>query len=633
MKADKKKAGKIKPIKMVYYGFLALIGLGILLLITNTVYAYSYRGKVLINSYLLDKNISGYKDEKLTNFISDADSNYKDKKIKLVCGDKNWEIGYEDFNWQLDKDGTKKKILDYGHLGGFFLRAGETLKSIIIPKHYDLEYSFNESVLLDWLGQINQEIGQPKEETNIIIKDSSVKITEAKSGEKINEDEIRSQILDRLALKAKGDISIKLIKDDPVITKEEAEKLVDRAKSLTDHSVELKGPNGSIELSSNDLGSLIELKKKTRKIAFLKTELGEAYVSFNSKKIKEILNKESDALNIYAEDAKFSISNGKITLNSPSKTGKEIKLDESVDVAVEGLEKGEREITLPSKTQEPSIEAQTSADIEKIGIKEIIGTATTDFRKSPENRIHNIQMGVKYISGAVVKPGDEFSTISRLGKIDQSSGYLPELVIKENSTVPEFGGGLCQVSTTLFRSAMNSGLKITERQNHSYRVSYYEPPVGMDATIYYPRPDFRFVNTTDNYILINGHVEGTQITFDIYGTKDGREVSISDPSVYDITNPPEAIYIDDPALEAGEVKQTDHAHPGAKASFTYTVKKNGKTINQQTFNSAYVAWPAKFLRGPQAQEENQSQPTDEATPAPSSTPNATQTTQNGPPTP
>jgi vancomycin resistance protein YoaR len=222
--------------------------------------------------------------------------------------------------------------------------------------------------------------------------------------------------------------------------------------------------------------------------------------------------------------------------------------------------------------------------------------------------VHNIKTGVKYISGAIVKPNEEFSTIARLGTIDQSSGYLPELVIKENSTVPEFGGGLCQVSTTLFRAAMNAGLDITERQNHSYRVSYYEPPVGMDATIYYPKPDFKFKNTTNNYILINGYVEGTKVSFDIYGTKDGRTVSVSDPEVYDITPPPDPIYTDDPTLEPGEVKQTDSAHPGAKAIFYYTVKKGDQIINKQTFKSAYVPWPAKFKRGPEIKQGEQPQP-------------------------
>lgn len=605
MKTEKKKAEKTKPIKAVYYGFLIFLGLVIALGLITTVYAYSYRNKVLLNSYLLDKNVSGMRSDDLVQFIEKADENYKDKKIKIVYGDKKWEIDYIDFNWMIDKEKTRDELLNYGKNGSFLRKAAENARSLIIPKKYDLSYTFNEAALLDWINKVDSEVGSPKEETNIVIKNSNVKITDPKSGEKIDEENIRSQILNRLALKDSGEIKIELTKDEPIISKEEAEKLVDKAKELTSQDVNLIGPGGEENISKESLGTSIELKKKTKKTGFLKSELGDAYVSFNQSKIKDLIQKELDTLNIPAEDAKFTIEDGKITLTSPSKSGKQIKLDEAVSQVIESLEKGEKEIKLPTENQLPSIVAQSSSDIEKIGIKELIGTATTDFRRSPENRVHNIKTGVKYISGAIVKPGEEFSTISRLGKIDQSSGYLPELVIKENATVPEFGGGLCQVSTTLFRAAMNSGLEITERQNHSYRVSYYEPPVGMDATIYYPKPDFKFKNTTDNYILINGYVEGTKVTFDIYGTKDGRTVTITDPEVYDITSPPEPIYTDDPTLEPGETKQTDTAHPGAKAIFYYTVKKGDKVINKQTFKSAYVPWPAKFLRGPEANQGEQ----------------------------
>ena len=615
MKSKEKIKAKIKPAKAVYYSLAVILAFAVLCSVIDAGYALAYKDKTLLNSYCLGKNIAGFDEGALKKFVEEADSNYKEKKIKIVYKDKNWEINYSDFNWQLDKDKTVTDILDYGHSGGFAQEAKDTARSLLTKHSFDLKYSFNEGTLSDWLSGINQEIGTSKVETNIVIKDSQAKITDSKSGERINDDILRQQILDRLSLNQKGDLSIELIKDEPVITHDEAQGLVDRAKTLTDHSTKLIGPNGSVDIGSDSLGGLIELKKKMVKKGFLKSELGGAYVSFNSEKIKTLLQKDLDILNKPAVDAKFSISSGNITLTSPSSSGKVIKLDESAAAIITALEDNQNEVKLPSQTQEPSISAQSATDIAKTGIKELIGTATTDFRKSPDNRVHNIQTGVKYISGAVIKPGEEFSTISRLGTIDQNSGYLPELVIKENATVPEFGGGLCQVSTTLFRAAMNSGLKISQRQNHSYRVSYYEPPVGMDATIYYPNPDFKFINTTDNYILINGHVEGTKITFDIYGTKDSRTVTITDPVVYDVTSPPDSIYTDDPSLAPGEVKQTDHAHPGAKATFSYTVKKDGKVINEQTFKSVYVAWPAKFLRGPQIVDNGQAQTTD-STPTP-----------------
>ncbi|MFH1855417.1 MAG: VanW family protein [bacterium] len=601
---NKFKIAKKLSIRNTIFGLTSFLLLfSILVLGYNSAFAE----KTLLNSYLLDKNVSSLDRGKLLEEIERLDSGYEDKKIRIVYEDKSWEVTFEEIAWQLDKEKTVERIIGFGHSGRSSNKLKEVLHSIFLKKKFDLSYSFNEKVLIDWIGLINQEIGSPKNETNIIIKNGEAKITDSSVGRKINDEEIEGEILDRLRLYKKGEITARLIDDLPQISREEAEALIDKAKSLTDHEVVVVGASGEINLTSEDLGTLIKLKKEIKR-KLLKKELGEAYVSFNEEKISNVLKKNFDVLNTSAVDARFTISGGSVALISPSQTGEEINLEESIELIVKKLEDGKDKIILPTKVQQPSIVAQTSEDISKIGVRELIGSATTNFRSSPPNRVHNIENGVKFISGSVIKPGDEFSTVGRLGTIDQSTGYLPELVIREDETVPEFGGGLCQVSTTLFRAALDSGLRISERQNHSYRVSYYEPPVGMDATIYYPRPDFKFVNDTDNYILVYGYTSGTMITFDFYGTRDGRQSEISDPVVYDITSPPDPIYTDDPTLEPGEEKQIDRAHNGAKAKFDYIVRKDGKIINQQTFASYYTAWPAKFLRGPQSEEAPQESP-------------------------
>jgi vancomycin resistance protein YoaR len=132
----------------------------------------------------------------------------------------------------------------------------------------------------------------------------------------------------------------------------------------------------------------------------------------------------------------------------------------------------------------------------------------------------------------LIKPEEEFSFNKIIGKVSPKKGYLPELVIKNNRTVAEYGGGLCQISTTCFRAALYSGLPITERRPHAYAVKYYNPQ-GTDATIYPPHPDLRFINDTPNYILIQTKIEGNILTFDFYGTDDGREVKIIGPYSYD----------------------------------------------------------------------------------------------------
>jgi len=198
-----------------------------------------------------------------------------------------------------------------------------------------------------------------------------------------------------------------------------------------------------------------------------------------------------------------------------------------------------------------------------LGINVLLGQGTSNFYGSPKNRVHNIKTGVAKFNGLIINPDEEFSFNALLGGSGPEQGFLPELVIKKNKTVPEYGGGLCQVSTTFFRVAINSGLKITERSAHAFPVQYYNPQ-GFDATIYEPHPDFRFVNNTPNHILIETKVRGYQLIFNFYGTNDGRNIRIKGPYI----------------LESNE-------DGSMKAVLYQEIYQKGELINKQEFYSNY----------------------------------------------
>ena len=184
-------------------------------------------------------------------------------------------------------------------------------------------------------------------------------------------------------------------------------------------------------------------------------------------------------------------------------------------------------------------------------------------------------------------------------EVNEKTGYFQELVIKGNKTIPEYGGGLCQIGTTLFRAALASGLPITSRQNHSYRVVYYEP-AGTDAAVYIPNPDVRFINNTNNYILIQVRIQKNLIYFDFWGTKDGRIASTTTPVVYNIVKPTPTKTIETTDLAPGVKKCTEHAHNGADAYFDYTVTYADNSTNtpiQKRFKSHYIPWQEVCLIG------------------------------------
>ncbi|MFA5024410.1 MAG: VanW family protein [Patescibacteria group bacterium] len=293
---------------------------------------------------------------------------------------------------------------------------------------------------------------------------------------------------------------------------------------------------------------------------------------------------------------RFEIKNGKVTSWQTGANGRQVDLDASAAKISQEFLNGQKEITLVIK----EIANENLTDENNFNIKEIIGTGHSNFVGSPENRRKNIRVGADAVNGLLIKPGEEFSLVKTLGDVSQATGYFPELVIKGNKTVPEYGGGLCQIGTTVFRAALASGLPITARQSHSYRVSYYEP-AGMDAAVYIPNPDVRFVNDTGNYILIQARINKNDIYFDFWGVKDGRIASTTKPNVYNIVKPEPTKLIETDTLAPGEKKCTEKAHNGADAYFDYTViYPAGATttpVQERRFKSHYVPWQEVCLIG------------------------------------
>lgn len=235
-------------------------------------------------------------------------------------------------------------------------------------------------------------------------------------------------------------------------------------------------------------------------------------------------------------------------------------------------------------------------DAERLGIRELLGRGDSHFSGSPTNRRKNIALGAERVHGTIVAPNTTFSMMKTLGAIDASGGWLPELVIKGNKTTPEYGGGLCQIGTTAFRAALNVGFPITERRNHSYRVRYYEP-AGTDATLYDPSPDFKFHNDSPAHILITKDLRKDDVSFLIWGTKDGRVASSTKPVVSNIVAPPPKKLVETTEIPVGTTKCTESEHAGATARFNYSVQyANGRMVTT-TFTSVYRPWQAVCLVG------------------------------------
>jgi len=255
-------------------------------------------------------------------------------------------------------------------------------------------------------------------------------------------------------------------------------------------------------------------------------------------------------------------------------------------------------IPVPVKKIEPTL---TTDKVNEMGIKELIGTGTSLYKGSIASRIFNVGLGSSRVNGVLVAPGETFSFANAVGDVSSLTGYKQAYIISGGKTILGDGGGICQVSTTLFRAALNAGLPIIERHAHAYRVGYYEQDSGpgVDATVYVPTVDLKFKNDTGHHILIQSinDPQEQKLTFMIYGTSDGRVSEVGTPIVTNVRPAPEAKYEDDPNRPIGQVEQVDWAAPGANAYFTRTVTRNGEVIISDKFTSNYRPWQAVYIRG------------------------------------
>ncbi len=252
-------------------------------------------------------------------------------------------------------------------------------------------------------------------------------------------------------------------------------------------------------------------------------------VNLDRKKVGAFVESLRGEVEIKPENAKFQVNDEKIEVLKQSTLGRDLLIEATYEELNNKVRGNDRTLTLKIKEVGAEINQE---NVDRLGIKELVGAGESNFAGSPQNRIHNINKAVEKLNGTLIGSQETYSIVENIGEVNAGAGYLPELVIKENKTIPEYGGGLCQVSTTLFRAAIYSGFKITERQSHSYAVSYYEPP-GLDSTIYIPHPDLQFVNDTDHTVLLQAKIDGYKLTFEFYGTKDEREVIIEGPYYWD----------------------------------------------------------------------------------------------------
>lgn len=556
------------------------------------VYSLLFLGQVYPRVMIGSEKFAGLTNQEVTDKLEALSARLETQPIELTSNGTSTRISAKEVDWQLDVSATAERIYRVGRSDNAWQSFFAQLKAPFLQEQISPVVSYDQQSLQAFVDLTAQTVDQPAANASATFTNDQLTFTKEKDGLVIDRQKLTNTIVDHWQKFQGATIELERQLDLPSVVLGDESAVRSVVDELSKRQMTLSYFSTKKTLTKREIRSLIGFvgaNSDTAKSQPLTAQ-------FTEDRAKAFLEELAAKVNQPAQEPKLVVKNGILSIAQNSKEGQVINVAQSSSRLLSAItgEETHPTVELVIDAQSPSI---NEANLSALGIKERIGFGETNFVGSPTNRKLNIANGVLILSSSLVKPGEEFSTVKTLGAVDNTTGFLPELVIKDNRTTPEFGGGLCQVSTTLFRAVMNAGLKVTERQNHSYRVSYYEPPVGLDATIYLPRPDFKFINDTPGSILVQGQVVGTKVIFELWGTSDGRTSTVSEPRIISTTPVGEPIYADTDTLFKGETKQIEKPHDGAVTTATYTVTRNGQVINKQTFKSVYKAWPARFLVG------------------------------------
>lgn len=580
---NKKEAKKIK--RLVSKFVLAISFILLFFTISLLIYSSLFFGKIYPNISVAGIKIGGLTPQNATFLLSQRVQS--PDRLNLLSDDATLIIETKDLGLTYDYSGSAERAYSLARSGNIFFDLETRIDLILHPKNIGLSTSVDEEKIGKILSVFSGQLSIEPKAAGIKIVSGAVQVERGQPGKEVDQKLLRALIGEHLSNLNRDNINIPVNIIDNSLTDQEVVVAKERGEKLVGKSLAINFETYSLNLSDSKLAAFLEPRG-----------------GLSNANITALVVKISGEINRDPQNPKFVFDGGRVTEFQPALDGIRLDTDSFKNKFSEtfnSIQNGDQKtysFEIPATRTPPEV---STDQVNNLGIKELIGRGTSTYYHSIPSRIHNIVLAAGRINGTLVKPGASFSFNDTLGDVSQFTGYQQAYIISDGKTILGDGGGVCQVSTTLFRAILKAGLPITERQAHAYRVGYYEQnsPPGLDATVYGPSPDLKFTNDTSDYILIEAkaNTKNSSLVFELYGTSDGRVSTTSKPVISDTVAPPEDLYQDDPTLPAGTIKQIDFKAWGAKVVFNYSVVRNGEQIYKKTFISNYRPWQAVYLRG------------------------------------
>ena len=555
-------------------------------------FEWTYRDRIYPGVQVLGIDLSGMTREEAQMALEAAAATHSPPPIALRYGDQVWQLSPTDLGASVDVSDSLNQAFARGRNGGFFDNLGDQWRTFWRGYRLDPVITVNSGETEQTVRELTADLNHSASESQVSLSELQVVVTSSRQGQMVDVASTVDTIIQRAQNGMGGivDVQVKDISPAgaiPVANKQAIEEALSQPILLTD-------PNGEFQFSLDPatLARLVTWIPDEENVGKLKPEVDEEALS-------DIV--ENWAQQVYRPplDARFDYDpkSGQLIELAPSATGYELDVAATVAGVVAAIESGQKQVELAVNEVKPAVASEDAANF---GIKELVAKGVTKFAGSSKARVKNIEVAASKFVGVVIAPDEVFSFNKYVGDVTAANGFEDSLIIAGDRTAVGVGGGVCQVSTTVFRASFFGGFPTVERWAHGYVVGYYGPP-GIDATVYTPKVDFKFKNTTGNYILIKPIVDKSRgiLTFEFYGTKPGWKVEVGKAQYTNKQAPPPPLYIEDPTMPPGKVVQFDWAVAGLDAAVPRKVwDKDGNVLIDEVLKSQYKPWQAKFRFGP-----------------------------------
>lgn len=530
-------------------------------------------GKVHPGVHVGAVKVGGMSTDEAARAIEDYVAKQAAEPVVLAVGDDRWDVEAESIGLSVDATGLARSAYEVGR-GEFLDAVSARARAFVTGVTVPLELKYDETAVAQIVENINAAVAEPPVDASIVIEGATVKKVPAEHGRGVTVRDVRDALLEAF-LSNDHMASLELVALPPKIDEKRAEAAYEAARTMVSGPLVLYYEDKEWTIQPEAIGKWIGF----RSVSTSEGPILEAYVV--PQDVAATVLPLVSEVGRPAKDASFRVSNGAVTI-LPSQDGLAADV-EDLTTRLESVlaSTGKRRAELTMRRVEPEL---TTEEARGLGIVERLSTFTTEFSSADRARVNNIHRLADALDGTLIPPGGTFSFNGTVGERTAAKGYQEAPAIVDGKLVPQLGGGICQVNTTLFNAVFFSGLPVIERHNHSQYISHY--PKGRDATVSWGGPDLKFKNDTRNWILVATSYTDSSITVSLYGTDPGYEVSYSTGPFTDLVDPP-VREVKDPTLPAGTRIVEERGASGRTIVVTRVVKKNGAEIRRDSFKSVY----------------------------------------------